>query len=120
MGGSFYGGMTYAKSQTPARPTAGQFGAGRTGFARGGAAGGGAATGQIVTSDSTSMTIQLANSSSTQLVLLGNSTTIAKTVAGSSADLTPGTNVIVVGQANSDGSITAQSVQIRPAMPARQ
>ena len=114
MGGSFYGGMTYAKSQTPARPTAGQFGAGRTGFARGGA-GGGATAGQIVTADSTSMTVKLA-SGSTQLVLLGSSTTIAKSVAGTQSDLTPGTTVIVTGTSNSDGSITANSIQIRPAM----
>jgi hypothetical protein len=112
-GGSFYGGMAYAKSQTPAR---GQFaglagGAGRTG-ARG--AGGGFTTGQVISAGNGSITIQ-EQSGSTEIVLVSSSTSILKSTSGSLSDLTPGTTVVVTGTANSDGSLTAQSVQIRPA-----
>lgn len=122
MGGSFWGGMTYAKSKTPARGTfTGQFGGtagGRAGFTRGGT-GAAATTGQVVSASGSNVTIKLA-SGSTQLVLLGTSTQIAKSVSGMASDLLPGTTVIITGQTNSDGSMTAQSVQIRPAMPVKQ
>lgn len=115
-GGAFYGGMAYAKGQVPARGQfaagAGQF-AGRTGM--GGRMGGGFTAGKILSISNGSMTIQSAQSSSTEIVLLGNSTQIEKTVTGAQTDLTTGTNVVVTGSANSDGSLTAQSVQIRPA-----
>src|SRR5712691_9948291 len=61
-GGSFYGGMQYASSQTSARGAGnGQF-AGRTGGAgrgAGGAAGGGFTAGTIVAMDPSSITVQL-------------------------------------------------------------
>ncbi|HUD02621.1 MAG TPA: hypothetical protein VMR46_01185 [Candidatus Paceibacterota bacterium] len=118
-GSAFYGGMSYAGSQTPAaRGTfsagggAGGF-AGRTG-ARGGAAGGFTA-GTIVSSGSGTISIQQQNGSSTEIVLVGPSTQILKTAAGSASDLSVGTAVTITGTANSDGSMTANSIQIRPA-----
>lgn len=87
--------------------------------------GGGAVFGRIVAKDANSMTVQLIegpNASSTnsgatgsKIVLYDNSTQVEKNVSGSTSDLAIGTNVIVNGTANSDGSITAQSIQIRPA-----
>ena len=116
-GGAFYGGITYAKGQTPQR---GQFAAGngqffaRTG-GMGGRTAGGFTAGKVLSISGDSMTIQSQQSSSTEIVLLSNSTQIEKTVSGTQSDLTTGTNVVVTGSSNSDGSITAQSVQIRPA-----
>ena len=52
---------------------------------------------------------------STKIVLVGSSIEITKSAAGSVEDLATGINVTVVGTANSDGSVTAESVQIRPA-----
>ena len=116
-GGAFYAGMTYAKGQTPTRGAG--FAAGAGGFAgrggaRGGAAGGFTA-GQIVSSSNGSISIQQQNGSSSEIVLITPSTMILKQAAGTAADLTTGTNVTVTGTANSDGSLTATSIQIRPA-----
>jgi hypothetical protein len=116
-GGAFYGGMSYAGSQTPARSTlaaggAGGF-AGRTG-ARGGAAGGFTA-GTIVSASQGTISIQQQNGSSTEIVLVSPTTQILKTAAGSASDLSVGTTVTITGTSNSDGSMTANSIQIRPA-----
>ncbi|HEY5383218.1 MAG TPA: hypothetical protein VIJ88_01545 [Candidatus Paceibacterota bacterium] len=118
-GGAFYGGMSYAGSQTPARVSGAAGFAGRTGaggFAgRAGAAGGGFTAGQIVSTGSGSISIQQQNGSSTEIVLLSPTTQILKSTAGTASDLSQGTTVTVTGTSNSDGSLTATSIQIRPA-----
>jgi hypothetical protein len=38
-------------------------------------------------------------------------------VAGKTSDITVGKQINIVGTTNSDGSITATQVQLRPAMP---
>jgi hypothetical protein len=117
-GAAFYAGDVYGKSATPAvSTTARQFAAGAAGArgARGaGGAAGGFTTGQIVSTASGSVTIQLA-SGSTQIILTSPSTQILKSTSGSLSDLSTGTSITVTGSANSDGSLTAQSIQIRPA-----
>jgi len=128
-GGSFYGGMQYAnQSRAAARGqfSTGQGFGGRTGGAGGRFAGGtgGFTAGTIVSADPSSITVQLggANASSTsgtasgsKIVLLNSSTQIGKFTSGSASDLTVGESVTVQGTQNSDGSITAQMIQIRPA-----
>ena len=118
-GGAFYGGMVYAKSQTPARgafATGGTFtrGTGAAG-ATGARGGGGFTAGQIISNSGTSISIQQQNGSSSEIVLIGPSTQILKSAAGTANDLTQGTQVTVTGTSNSDGSLTATSIQIRPA-----
>lgn len=117
-GGAFYAGNVYGKGQTPSR-TGGTFVAGAGGFAgrtgtRTGAAGG-FTTGQILSVGQGSVTIQEQSGSSSEIVLVSDTTQITKSVSGAMSDLTPGTSIIVTGSTNSDGSITAQSIQIRPA-----
>ncbi|MFH0803887.1 MAG: hypothetical protein V1877_02105 [Candidatus Tagabacteria bacterium] len=131
-GGAFYGGMKYGQSN-PA--TAGQ-NAGM-GFANlsaeerqariqqmGGSAaasggqrrtqtGGGFVSGDIISKDDKSITVKLPDGSS-KIVFYSGSTEISKSVSGTSNDLEMAKAVSVNGPANSDGSITAQSVQIRP------
>jgi hypothetical protein len=118
-GASFWGGMTYAANKSSqAGQTASRFG--QSGARGGRLGGGGNAFGTIVAKDATSITVQLTTGTSTtagsgsKIVLYDTSTQIGKMVAGSAGDLTVGENVSVSGTANSDGSITAQSIQIRP------
>jgi len=121
----FFGGMKYGESKTSAAAsartgTAGGAGAfaGRAGGTRGGfggAAGGGLVTGQIIKQDASSITVQLPGSAGTKLVMFAPSTTVGRIATGTPADLTTGQNVIVTGTANSDGSVSATSIQIRPA-----
>ena len=115
-GGSFYAGKSMA-SATPAR---GQFnttfgGPGGANLALRGGARGGFTAGSIVSIANGSISIKQQNGSSTEIVLLGPSTQILKQVTGSASDLSTGAEVTVTGTPNSDGSLTATTVQIRPA-----
>lgn len=120
LGASFWGGMSYARGHM-ARGNFSQFGqggmggqfAGRVaGSARGMA--GGITAGEIIAKDSTSVTVKMADGS-TRIVLVSGSTAVTKQVPGSADDLSIGAQVAVTGTANSDGSMTASAVQIRPA-----
>jgi len=118
--GSFWGGMVYAQHAVPARghlAAGGPF-AGRTGGGFSGR-GGGAVTGQIISNDGSSLTIKLSDGS-TKIVLLSASTTVMVASSAAPSSLTAGTNVMVTGASNSDGSVTAQQVMVRPALRTQQ
>lgn len=121
---SFFSGMYYSGIGKTAEVTAGQAG-GRQGGAfagrgtqgggmRGGAQGG-FVNGEVAAMDETSMTIKMRDGSS-KIVFYGKeSVSVQKSVAGALSDIGTGTTVIITGKPNSDGSVTAESVQIRPA-----
>ncbi len=120
-GGSFYGGMQYqgSKDATSATASAGAAGgAARRAFAGAGgargAAGGGATAGTVLSVDNQGLTLQLRDGSS-KVVFVTPSTTVQKMVDGAVGDILPQSNVTVMGATNSDGSVTATAVQIRPA-----
>ena len=57
------------------------------------------------------MVVKLSDGS-TKIVILSASTPIGKMTTGSASDLTVGTSITVLGTANSDGHVSATSVQI--------
>jgi len=123
--GSFYGGMKYSQSKSLAgggfaNLTADQrsvrfqqMATADVGGQRGVRAGGGSVAGEIVSKDAGSITVKL-NDGGSKIALFSTSTQVMSSSVGSLDDLVVGENVMVSGQANQDGSITAQSVQIRP------
>lgn len=117
-GGAFLGGVQYQKSKLPVRGN-GQFGSNRGGVAgsSNSRAGGQAfrpIVGEILSQDATSLTVKLVDGSS-KIIMFSDTTPVNKTAVGTKADLAVGTSVRVIGTTNSDGSVTAQDIQINPA-----
>ncbi len=82
-----------------------------TGQRGGGFAGG--ISGDIISMDDKSVTVKL-NDGSTKIVLLGESTTYSNLLDAKKEDIKEGTKIMVIGSSNSDGSLTAQRIQLNP------
>ena len=67
--------------------------------------------GEVIDKDETSFTVKLADES-TKIVLLSESTTISKSEDAMTEDLETGARLMVFGEENSDGSVTAQNIQV--------
>lgn len=117
-GGIFYGKSSAPKSNSLNQQARGQFSPGGVAGMRrngaGGANGGGFVNGEILSQDANSLTIKLSDGGS-KIVFLSDKTTINKMAEGTLADLAVGKTVMVTGSTGSDGSVTAQSIQLRPA-----
>lgn len=120
--GSFYSGMLYSGSQKSAtaieRNGAGFANGARTGGANrgmvpGGGQGAGFVNGSVIKQDDKTITVQLRDGGS-KIIYISDKTTVGKTVDGTKADLGVGKNVMVNGKVNTDGSVVAENVQIRP------
>lgn len=112
-GGSFYGGMVYKSSQAPA--TGQRTGLGQRGTTAGRfAAGANFISGTVAAKDDQSITIKAADGSS-KIVFYSTTTDVGKSVSGTISDVVVGQTVMASGKTNSDGSISATSIQIRPA-----
>ena len=123
--GAFFGGMKYQATKSPQFNTAAlrnltpeqqqrfrEMGGAPDGarvFA--GRAGGGTA-GEIIAKDETSITVKLRDGG-TVIVFYGGATSVGKIVDGNPTDLEVGKTVVVTGRAGQDGSITADSIQLR-------
>ena len=111
-GAGFFGGMKYQESKMPSRT---DFQA-RMGMRQDtpgvhSPAGPEMIRGEIIGQDEESITVKLADESS-KIILITKNSAINKTEEGGVDDLSEGVEVMIFGQENSDGSITAQSIQI--------
>ena len=122
-GGAFYGGMKYAQSKSRgnlANLTSEQrqqrmqnLGGNISGGFRDRGGMGGFVGGEIISKDDKSVTIKIQNGGS-KIVFYSDTAEVGKFVIGTLADLKVGENITVNGVPNSDGSLTAKSIQIRP------
>lgn len=107
-GVGFYAGMKYQQSKRPQTRFGnfqpGQFGQ-RQGFRP--------VNGEIIAVDEESITLKL-NDESSKIIFLTDNTTISKSSKGSKEDLKVGEKVAIFGVENSDGSVTAQNIQLNP------
>ncbi|MCX6740390.1 MAG: hypothetical protein NTZ49_04130 [Candidatus Parcubacteria bacterium] len=111
--GSFYGGMVYGKSQSRPRNFPGMTGQGPNGNMRGQANGANFTNGEVIAKDDQSLSIKIRDNGS-KIILFSASTKISKSVDGTAEDLAVGQNLMITGKENSDGSISAETIQIRP------
>src|SRR3989338_5173375 len=136
-GGAFFGGMKYAESKSlrnrvsqadfqnlqnlspeERQQRLQELGANAVAGFRGGSGGGqrggsGFTSGELISKDDKSITVKLSDGGS-KIVFLSDSTTVSKMTDGTKSDLEIGKQVTVNGSTNSDGSVTAQSIQLRP------
>jgi Domain of unknown function (DUF5666) len=114
--GSFFGGTEYQKSQQPQmRGLNGQIAPGQRGqFQQRIAQGTRPINGEIIAQDDTSITVKMQDGSS-KIVLVADSTSINKSDQGTKTDLKTGEKVMAFGKENSDGSLTAENIQLNPA-----
>lgn len=119
----FYIGLSYGKSQVPVGTNA-QFTQGSGTRMRNGSGAGGFTAGKIIAKDANSITVELMTGgvngtpSGSKIIFLDTNTKVSKQAAGTLSDLAIGAEVSVTGTTNTDGSENAQTIQIRPNMPA--
>ncbi len=113
---SFYLGMQYAQSQgvgtqslrgANGNPSGGGF------RGRGANDRGNGVAGEILSKDDKSVTLKLRDGGSS-IVFFSDSTAITKSISGTKDDLVIGKTVFVSGDKNSDGSMNAKTIQLRP------
>jgi len=126
-GGAFYGGTVYEKNKLAkqASSRSGDMAGANVQRRPGGIGGfagmrenadrekGGFVSGDILSKDEKSITVKIPDGGS-KIVFFSDSTAIGKSVSGSMNDLASGQQVMASGKTNSDGTITADNIQIRP------
>ncbi len=119
-GMAFYSGMKYGENKAGSaegdQNSRGSMGGARR--AGGGRMQGNLTAGDIVAKDEKSITLSMRGGGGSKIVFFSDATQVMKSVSGALSDLAIGQQVMTMGAANSDGSITAQSIRIGPAMPA--
>ena len=85
-------------------------------FVRLGGNDGGMTTGEIISKDDKSITLKLRDGGS-KIIFYSGSTKFEKMAEVSLTEFEIGQQVVATGTANSDGSVTAQTVQLRSDLP---
>ena len=124
-GAGFYGGTLYQKSVTSKAVANGRAGGNIAGRGFGGSVNGAAGqraggmmglrpvAGQIISKDDKSITVKLQDGSS-RIIMLSSNTQISKAQVVDATGLAIGDTVRVFGTVNTDGSVTAQDIQLNP------
>ncbi len=121
---SFYAGTFFGSAKktasTGSLATGGQRTFQMNGSGRGQAGGlmrqnGGGVIGEILSHDSSSITVKIGDGGS-KIIFTPSSTRITKNILGSVADLQNGTQVSIIGTPNADGTLNAETVQVREAI----
>ncbi len=109
------GGAGFQRGQMPGGQGAGgqRQGQGQNGQ-RGAMRGGNFLSGEVLKMDDKSVTIKL-NDGGSKTAYFTASTSVDKSAVGAVSDLKTGDRVMVSGKANTDGSVNADTIQIRPA-----
>jgi len=120
--GAFFGGTKYQQSKITSQFTQraganGEIGQGMGVKNRGQTTGFRQTIGEIISVDDKSITVKLTDGSS-KIILFSNSTVVNQTATASKIDLKVGTKVAVMGDTNTDGSITSKTIDINPIVPA--
>lgn len=126
--GSFYAGMKYAQSQKTVGGRSANFnnlsqeerqqrflqtGGGSEGRIIANQSGAGFVNGEIIAKDNVSVTVKLRDGGS-KIIFYSASTQVQKMADAPLGDLTVGNQAVISGTVNSDGTITAQTIQLRP------
>jgi len=124
-GAGFYGGTIYQKNKLVQNFSGRGFGdrqgngemrglgqGQRAGMMGGQGQVGGFFDGEIISKDDKSITLKTRDGGS-KIIYFSAETKIGKTTEGSMADLNVGQQLMVNGKSNSDGSLTANNIQIR-------
>jgi len=115
-GVAFYGGIQYQKSQSFATGRnfmSGQQGTGRSGVGNRKVGNGQPVSGEIIAIDETTLTVKLPDGSS-RIVLFTDKTIFNKTANVQKSELQVGEKIGVFGTNNTDGSVSAQNIQLNP------
>jgi hypothetical protein len=94
---------------------AGGYGGGQgMGGRTGGTNAGGFVGGTVLSKTDTTITVQNQDGGS-KIILVSPETAVSKSASGSISDVAVGSSILATGTTNSDGSITAKTLQLRPA-----
>lgn len=104
--------LGYQNGKSSVTPS-GQFAGAGAKFARNNSVG--MVNGSVLSMDNSSITVKMRDGS-TKIVLYSPSTLVLKSTTGTTSDVSTGSQVMVQGKTNSDGSVTANTIQIRPDM----
>lgn len=111
-GGTFYAGMKYSQSKIP-QGFSQRIQNGIENRAMGRQDENSFVTGEIISKDDKSLTVKLRDGGS-RIVFYSDTTEVSKFASGTIGDVENGDTIMITGKTNQDGSLTAQSIQIRP------